>query len=149
MDRPHRKRSTSWMVLGALAGLVTVPTLVAATAVLAHDLRDFVFQDRAAAVLVVTGTAGLVIGGAAASRALRSTPRVMTLFATISGAVLGAVVLGSLFLWIEVTGPDWPHGLAAFVLGALFGTVLGGAIGGTVGHAAQGSATETSRRDAR
>ena len=88
MKELQRTGSTSWIVVGALAGLVAVPTLVAVTAVLVHDLRDLVSEEQAIPALVVSATAGLVIGAAMASRALRGSLS-MTLFDSVCGAVLG------------------------------------------------------------
>jgi hypothetical protein len=142
-----RQHPSSWIVVGALAGFVTATVLVALTAVLVDELRDVVFHDQLVLVLFVPGTAGLVLGGAAASRAVRSTPGVQILFASLSGGVLGAAAAGSLFLAAVVAGDGWPDGLQAFLTGAVVGGVIGAFLGGMLGSVSPQAVT--SRRDAR
>ena len=135
MDGTLKRYPISWILIGAVAGLLTVPTLAALTTVLVRDLRDPVLEDHPLAALVATGTAGLLIGAATASRALRSSRGVMIVFGSLAGAALGAASAGSLALWIEVSGSDWPSGMAAFVTGAIMGAVVGGAAGGVLASA--------------
>ena len=135
----------SWTVVGSLTGLVLCPALVALTAVLVHDARGPVFGDRAASpLLLVSGAVGIAAGGFLTSRVVRVTPRRLAILGSISGAVLGATAMGSLFLFVEVMGDDWPQGLSAFVTGAILGTVVGGILGGVIGFV-QGGERATSR----
>ena len=131
-EQTRQRENPAWILIGAVAGLVAVPTLVALTAVLVRGLRDPLFDDHPLAALVVTGTAGLAIGAAVASRALRGSPRVMVLFGSLAGAVVGAAAAGSLALWIEVSDTEWPSGMAAFITGAIVGAIVGGLAGGVL-----------------
>jgi len=88
------------------------------------------------------GMGGLLLGGFLGSRALRMTRRVRTGFGALCGAAVGAAAGGSLFLLAEVAGEDWPHGLAAFVTGAIVGGLAGLAVGGLLGARAAGSNLE-------
>lgn len=54
-------------------------------------------------------------------------------FGALYGAALGAVAGGSVFLYVEVTGEDWPQGLPAFVTGAIMGGFAGLVVGGLLG----------------
>ena len=126
------KRRT-WIVVGSLTGFVAVPTLVATAAILMHDLRGPVFGDLGVAALFVGGAAGIVLGGFVASHTVGTTQRRLALLGAVCGAVLGAAAMGSVFLAVEVTGDDWPHGLAAFVTGGIIGAVVGGFLGGVLG----------------
>ena len=128
-------RGRSWIVLGSLSGLVICPVLVALAAVLVRDLRDPVFQDQGIPMLVISGTIGIVLGGFVTSRVVRPTPRRLTLLGSLSGSVLGAAALGSLFLLAQASGSDGSHGLAAFLIGASVGAVAGGILGGVIGFA--------------
>ena len=126
------KRRT-WIVVGSLTGFLAVPALVAVAAVLVRYLRGPVFGDLAAAAMFIAGAAGILIGGFVASRVSRAAPRRLATFGAVCGAILGAAVMGSLFLAVEVTGDDWPHGLAAFVTGGIIGASVGGLLGGFIG----------------
>jgi uncharacterized protein YcfJ len=59
--------------------------------------------------------------------------------------------MGSLFLFAEVIGDDWPQGLSAFVTGAILGAVVGGILGrGDRFRAGRGARyVSTSLRDVR
>jgi hypothetical protein len=134
-----------WIVIGALTGLMVCPALVALTAVLVHDLRGPVFGDRGASpLLLISGAVGIAVGAFLTSRVIRVTPRRLAILGSISGAVLGATAMGSLFLFVEVMGDDWPQGLSAFVTGAILGAALGGILGGVIGFV-QGGEHVTSR----
>lgn len=123
----------SWTVVGSLTGLVVCPALVALTAVLVHDARGLVFGDRGMpAILPVSGAVGIGVGAFLTSRVV-VTPRRLAILGSIFGTVLGAAAMGSLFLFVEVMGDDWPHGLSAFVTGAILGAVLGGILEGVIG----------------
>jgi hypothetical protein len=135
----------SWTVVGSLTGLVVCPALVALTAVLVHDLRGPVFGDRGASpLLLISGAVGIAVGALLTSRVIRVTPRRLAILGSISGAVLGAATMGSLFLFVEVMGEDWPQGLSAFATGAILGAALGGILGGVIGFV-QGGEHVTSR----
>lgn len=134
----------SWTVVGSLTGLVVCPALVALTAVLVHDARRLVLWDRGMPALLVSGAVGITAGAFLTSRVAEVTPRRLAIFGSISGAVLGATAMGSLFLFVEVMGDDWPQGLSAFVTGAILGAVLGGVLGGVIGFV-QGGVAVTSR----
>ena len=135
----------SWTVVGSLTGLVVCPALVALAAVLVHDARGPVFGDQTATpLLLVSGAVGIVVGAFLTSRVVRVTPRRLAILGSICGAVLGATAVGSLFLFLEVIGEDWPQGLSAFVTGAILGAVVGGILGGVIGFV-QGDERITSR----
>jgi hypothetical protein len=134
----------SWTVVGSLTGLVVCPALVAIAAVLVHDLRGPVFDDQGVPALLVSGAAGIVAGAFLTSRMMRVTPQRLAILGSISGAVLGASAMGSLFLFVTVMGDDWPQGLSAFVTGAILGAVLGGILGGVIGFV-QGGERATPR----
>lgn len=123
----------SWTVLGSLTGLVVCPTLVALSAVLIHDLRGTVLQDQGVPALVISGAIGIALGAFVTPRVARSTPRRMMVVGAVCGTILGAAAMGSLFLAVEVAGDDWPHGLSAFLTGAVLGAVVGGFLGGVIG----------------
>ena len=125
--------SRSWIVIGSLTGAVACPALVAIAAVLVHDLRGSVFDQQGVPALLISGTAGILIGGLIASRVSRPTPRRMAFLGAACGSILGAAAMGTLFLAIEVAGDDWPHGLSAFVTGGILGAVVGGSLGGVIG----------------
>jgi hypothetical protein len=135
----------SWTVVGSLTGLVVCPALVSLTAVLVHDLRGPVFGNQGLLViLLVSGAVGIAAGAFLTSRMVRVTPRRLALLGSISGAVLGASAMGSLFLFVTVMGDDWAQGLSAFVTGAILGAVLGGILGGVIGFV-QGGERATPR----
>lgn len=136
----------SWTVVGSLTGLVVCPVLVALTALLVHDAGGSVFGDQEVPALVLVSAAvGIAAGAFLTSRVVRVvTPRRLAILGSISGAVLGATAMGSLFLFVEVMGDDWPQGLSAFVTGAILGAVLGGFLGGVIGFV-QGGERVTSR----
>jgi hypothetical protein len=123
----------SWNVVGSLAGLVASPAFVAVAAVLVRDLRGPILRDQGVPALLVSGAAGIVVGGVVASRAVWVTPRRMATFGAVCGSILGAAAMGSLFLAVEVAGDDWPNGLSAFVTGGIVGAVVGGFLGGVIG----------------
>lgn len=54
-------------------------------------------------------------------------------FGALCGAAVGAAAGGSLFLFVEVTGENWPQGLSAFVTGAIVGGFAGLVVGGLLG----------------
>ena len=126
-------QSRSWIVIGSLTRAVACPALVAIAAVLVHDLRGPVFDHQGVPALLISGTAGILIGGLIASRVARPTARRMAFLGAACGSILGAVAMGMLFLAIEVAGDDWPHGLSAFVTGGIIGAVAGGLLGGVIG----------------
>jgi hypothetical protein len=134
----------SWTVLGSLTGLVVCPALVALSAVLIHDLRGTVLQDQGVPALVISGAVGIALGAFVTTRVARATPRRMALLGAVCGTILGAAAMGSLFLFVEVMGDDWPQGLSAFVTGAILGAVVGGNLGGVIGFV-QGGERVTSR----
>jgi hypothetical protein len=125
----------SWTVVGALTGLVVCPALVALTVLLVHVAGGPVFGDQEVPALLLVSTAvGIAAGAVLTSRVVRvESPRRLAILGSISVAVLGATVMGSLFLFVEVMGDDWPQGLSAFVTGAILGAVLGGFLGGVIG----------------
>ena len=125
----------SWIVIESLTGAVACPALVAIAAVFVHDLRGPVFDQQGVPALLVSGPAGILIGGFVASRVARMTPQHTTLLGAVCGSILGAAAMGSLFLAVEVAGDDWPHGLSAFVTGGSIGAVVGGFLGGVIGSA--------------
>lgn len=137
----HRR---TWIVMGSLAGTVGCPGLVLLAALIAPDLGGPIFRDQGVPALLVSGAAGIVLGGFLAWRATRGSARRLATLGAVSGSVLGAALMGSFFLAVEVTGPDWPHGLAAFVTGAIAGASLGGIVGGAVGFSSARAATGTS-----
>ena len=152
----HRR---TWIVVGSLAWAVGMLGLLLLVALTVPDLRGPIFRDQGVPALLVSGAAGLVVGGFLAWRAIRGPARLLAVLGAASGSLLGAAIVGSFFLAVEVTGPDWPHGLAAFVTGAIAGATLGAMIGGAAGFSSGRAATEasgptaghaaTSRRDAR
>ena len=123
----------SWIVIGSLSGAVACPALVAIAAVLVHDLRGPVFDVQGMPALLVSGAAGILIGGFVASRAASMSPRRKAFLGAACGSILGAAAMGSLFLAIEVASADWPHGLSAFVTSSIIGGVAGGLLGGLIG----------------
>lgn len=135
----HVKRSG--IVLGSLTGLVLCPALVAMTAVLVPDLRGPIFQDQGVLVLLASSAIGVVVGALVMSRMTRMKQRRRTVLGAITGAVLGAAVMGTSVLIVVVMGDGWPHGLSAFVTGAIFGAVLGGFLGGVIGFVQGGGVT--------
>jgi hypothetical protein len=123
-----------WIVLGSLTGLVACPAIIGLTAILVRDLRGPVTRYQGVPTLVITGVAGIALGAYVTSRMTRVvTSRRLALLGAVFGTVLGAAAMGSLFLAVEVTGDDWPHGLSAFVTGGIFGAVVGGFLGGVIG----------------
>jgi hypothetical protein len=79
----------SWIVIGSLTGVVACPSLVAIAAVLVHDLRGPVFDDKAVPVLLASGAAGMTAGAFLTSRVVRVTPRRLAIFGSISGQSWG------------------------------------------------------------
>jgi hypothetical protein len=94
-----------------------------------------VFIDQGVPALALSGPCGVVLGGLVTRRLLKPTPRRLALLGSVGGAVVGATALGSVFLAVEVTGPDWPNGLAAFLAGSAVGASIGGIFGGVLGYA--------------
>lgn len=137
----HRR---TWIVVGSLAGLVGCPGLVLLAALSVPGLAGPILRGQGVPALLISGAAGLVLGGFLAWRATLGSPRRVAMLGAVSGAVLGAVLVGSFFLAVEVTGPDWPHGLAASVTGAIAGAALGGIAGGAAGFSSGRAATGTS-----
>lgn len=128
----------TWIVIGSLTGLVAGPALVAVTGVLLGDPGGLAFRDQGVPALVISGSAGVVLGAFVTSRVAFTTPRRTALLGTVCGTFLGAAAMGSLFLAAEVAGDDWPQGLSAFLTGAILGAVVGGILGGALGFAQGG-----------
>jgi len=154
-ERSDLMKRRPWIVLGSLTGLVACPTLVALAAVLVRDLRGPVFEDQGLPVLMVSGAAGILIGGVVASRVAMESPQRMALLGAVCGSTLGAAAIGSLFLAVVVAGDDWPDGLSVFLTGATIGALMGGLLGGVVGFVqgdasgARHASAATSLRDVR
>lgn len=91
--------------------------------------------------LLGSAMTGLVVGGLVGSRAPRTTRLSRVVFGAICGAAAGATVLGSLFLFAEVTSDDPTSGLAAFLTGVAVGGIAGLLLGGLAGYATSRSDT--------
>jgi len=142
----ERSASGWWIVFGALAGAIfAIAVLMAPPLMPDLDLRDVApwqlvfYGDSTLLWLIGCGVGGLFLGGFLGSRALRMTRRVRTGFGALCGAAVGVAAGGSLFLFVEVAGEDWPSGLAAFVTGAIVGGFAGLVVGGLLGARTAGA----------
>lgn len=132
-------RRGTWIVVTALAGLVACPMVVMLLAVaLPPAQRDLVFTNGGVPVLVITGVLGVAIGAIVGARLTRMTPRRQTIAGAVCGTLIGAALMGILFLVIAVitvANGGWPDGGRIIVTGAIIGAFSGGLLGGAIAYA--------------
>jgi hypothetical protein len=130
----EREGRSGWIVSGGLAGAFLFVGILALLLVVRFPLTPswecgHVGSLDCLAPPISFGVAGLLLGGFLGSHVLGISRRLRLGFGSVSGAVIGAVAGGSFALAVEVSGRDWPSGLAAFVTGAMMGGAIGLVIG--------------------
>jgi hypothetical protein len=130
-----------WIGVGALGGGVTLElaNLLLLGGVWPHQTVRIFGPDAGVLILVVASVISLAIGAFLGARA-PSWPRfVRRLIAALLVASVGSAIGGSLSLFNELTTTQGPHGLAAFVKGAIAGGFLGLILVGAVSWAGASS----------
>lgn len=134
-DGRHREAegsvsSRGWAVIGAVGGGIAFAQLGMLALLVAPG--DAASRILALPALIVSVVVGLLVGARLGSRVPQMPRSLRISFGALTGLAIGAAIGGSAWLYVIVTSQDFPHGMAAFVKGAIVGGLVGAALGGAL-----------------